>query len=303
MALLGALWNVILPVVIVAGVGAVMGSRFTLDSGTVGRIALHALTPAIALDTLLTTQVSSGLGARIVVAYAIATVVAVVLGLVAAPGMAASARRAVMVSASSVNSGNMGLPISLFALGQAGLDQTVLMFLTSTVLMFVIVPMIMGSEEGLRAAAVKMARLPVLWAVLVAAVLRLVGFTPPLGVMRGIELLSDACLPMALFALGMQLAASGRVRLSRPVVTGSLLRIVVLPAVSLGIGLLCGLHGTALQALVLAQAMPVAVNGYLLTMEYGGDVDSVAHSVTLTTLAGFVTIAGITAALPLMAGL
>ncbi|GAB3710082.1 AEC family transporter [Mariniluteicoccus flavus] len=300
MALLNALWNVILPVVIVAGVGALMGRRFAIDPATIGKLALHALTPAIALHVLLTTKVSGQVGIQIVVAYTLVTLVAVVVARLVSPGLDARARRAVMVSASTVNSGNMGLPIALFALGTAGLEQTVLMFLTSTVLMFVLVPLILGAGDGAISALRGMARLPVLWAVLVAAMLRVAGIELPLGVMRGVELLSDTCLPMALIALGLQLAGSGRLRLTRPVITGALMRIVAMPAAALGIGLALGMHGTPLQALVLAQAMPVAVNGYLLTMEYGGDVESVAHTVTLSTIAGFATIAGITAVLPLL---
>lgn len=298
MALLNALVTVILPVVLVVGVGALLGRRFPLDQDTLGKITLHGLTPAIALHVLLTTRVAAGVGVRIVVAYVVATVGASVVGLVASPGLRARSRRAVMVAAGTANSGNMGLPIALFALGQPGLEQTVLMFIVSIVAMFLLVPLILGSHSGPVAALVGLGRLPMTWAVLVAAALRLTGLMPPVGVMRGIELLADACLPMALLSLGIQLASSGRVRLTRAVLTGTTLRVLVMPVLAVGIGLLCGLHGTPLQALVLAQAMPVAVLAYMLTREYDGDVETIAHSVTLSTAISFVTIAGVTALLP-----
>ena len=62
MALLRALVDVILPVVLVAGVGALLARRFTLDKATITKVALNALTPALALQTVLTTKASGTVG-------------------------------------------------------------------------------------------------------------------------------------------------------------------------------------------------------------------------------------------------
>lgn len=58
----------------------------------------------------------------------------------------------------------------------------------------------------------------------------------------------------------------------------------------------CG--GISLQAFVLAAAMPTAVNAFILAHEYDGDVDFVAHTVTVTTVLSFLSAAIVTALLP-----
>lgn len=302
MALLQAIFNVIVPVVIVAAVGAILGRNFDLSGGTISKISLYALTPALALETLLTTEVSAGDAFQAIGSFTLVTFLGVLLGAVCAIGLPPAQRRAVMVTTSTANSGNMGLPIALFALGQAGFEQSVLLFITSTVLTFIVVPPIFGSA-GVRSALMSMARMPALWAMVVGVGMRLLGWSLPTGVMSGVSLLGQATLPMVLLALGIQLGTTGRPRLNRAVWTGSVLRVLVMPALALGLGLLLGIRGIPLQTLVLTSSMPVAVNAYLLSMEYKGDVKTVADTVTVTTVTSFLTISLVAWVLPWIGGL
>lgn len=298
MSLLHALLNVIVPVVLVAGTGTILARRFTLDAGTISKISINGLTPALALQTLLTTQVSGGDLGMAVLSYTLLTLLAVVLGLVLTPGLAAPQRRAVMASASTANAGNMGLPIALFALGQVGFEHSVMLFMTSVVLTFIVLPVVYGASSGFRSAVMAIVKLPVMWAMAFAIIWRLLGWELPSGVMSGIELLSQATLPMVLLALGIQLGSTGRPRFTRAVGTAVVLRVLVMPAAALGVGLLLGLHGVLLQALVLAMSMPTAVNAYLLSVEFDSDVRTVGDTVTISTVVSFVTIALVTLTLP-----
>lgn len=108
---------------------------------------------------------------------------------------------------------------------------------------------------------------------------------------------------MILLTLGIQLAATGRVRLRRPIVLIALARVAVVPVLALGVGYAVVLRGLPLQTLVLASAMPTAVNAFLLADEYDGDVELVAHTVTVTTLLAFGGATIVTALLPAIAGL
>ena len=301
MGVLLALVNVIVPVLVVAGAGFVVGRIYPLDAGTISKISLNVLTPALCLQVLLTTEVSGQVGLTLIGAYVVVTLVGVALGGILTPGVGGSTRRGVMLSVGLSNSGNMGLPIALFALGQAGFEQSVLIFLASVVLGFIIGPLLLGSGGGVLPALKALLKFPALWAIAVALVMRWLGWSLPGGVMSGVEMLAGATLPIVLLALGIQLGATKKVRLTRPVWTASILRVAVMPVVSLGIGLLFGLRGVPLQALVLAGAMPTAVNAFLLALEYKGDVRTVADSVTLSTILSFISAALVTAALPLIA--
>lgn len=303
MGVVSALLNVMLPVIVVAGVGFVLGRTFELDAPTISKLSLHGMLPPLSLYTLLTTQVSGRVGGLLVGAYLVTTLVACFLGWVATPRLRSGTRRVVMLSASMTNSGNMGLPIALFALGQTGLDQSIIIFLASMVVMFIIAPLVLGSHAGPLSALKELAKLPTIWAIVVAVLLRFGGIELPKGLMSGIKLLADGAVPIFLLALGIQLGSSGVLRLTRAVVTGSLIRIVVMPVVTVFIGYALGLRGVPLQALVLASAMPTAVNAYLFTVEYRADVKTCADTVTLTTALSFATTALVVAALPLVGAL
>lgn len=298
-ALLNALLTVIVPVVLVAGTGAVLGRRYPLDSATISKISLQALTPALALHTLLTTQVTPRAMAQVAVAFLAVTAVGVLLGLGGAAllGLGAPQRRAVMVTGSLGNTGNMGLPIALFALGQVGFEQSVLLFIASVVIGFFLYPLVYGSAGGVGKAVATMVRMPVMWAMALAVVLRVLGLRLPTGVMSGVELLGSAALPMVLLALGIQLGASGRPRITPAVLLATAIRVLVMPALSVPVGLALGMHGLPLQSLVLASAMPSAVNAYLFAVEMDGDVRTVGDTVTVTTLLSFLTVAFVTWAL------
>ncbi|WP_026928391.1 AEC family transporter [Granulicoccus phenolivorans] len=300
MGLLVALVNVILPVIVVAGTGFALGRFFTLDAATISKIALYALTPALCLNVLLTTQVSGQTGVAVVGAYVLVCLLGAAIAGLLTPKVAAPTRRAVMASVAIANSGNMGLPIALFALGQAGFEQSVLMFIASVVLGFIVGPLLFGASGGLKGSLIGLLKLPTLWAIVVALLMRLLGWQLPTGIMRGVEMLSNAALPIVLLSLGIQLGATKRVKLTRAVWTATLIRVLGMPFLSLGIGLLFGLRGVPLQALVLAGAMPTAVNAFLLAMEYKGDVRTTADTVTMTTILSLFSAAAVTAALPLL---
>jgi predicted permease len=295
--------SVVLPVFFVAGVGAILGRRFDLDQTTLTKVSLNGLTPALAMHTLLTTSVTWATAVHLAVAYGVVVVIAVALAAVSTTGLASQTRRAVMACAAIGNNGNMGLPISLFALGSAGLDQSVVIFLCSVLLTFTLGPLLYGSAGGPVGALRSVLRLPVVWAMALALVIRGLAIPVPVGIARGIELLSTATLPMILLALGVQLGTTGRIGLGRAVLTAVGLRTVIMPVVAFGVGLALGLRGLPFQALVLSSAMPTAVNAFLLAREFGGDATTVADAVALSTLASIGSAAVVTASLPFIGGL
>ncbi len=298
--MVSALIDVVLPVVLVAAVGVVIARIFPMDTDTVGKITLYALAPALAFDSLLKTSVSSGEATKLVGGYLIVSVLAGALAALAGVRLPGRTRRVVVTSVILGNNGNFGLPIALLALGQRGLDQAVVLFLCSVVVMYTLGPALLGAHDGPLGALVTVAKLPVTWALLAAALLRLTHLTPPVGIARGAELLAAATVPMVLLSLGIQLGASPRVQISAPVLIAVGLRVLVVPLIGWGVGVLIAMPALALKGLVLACAMPTAVNSFMIAREYGADPDTAAAAVALSTVASIVTIAVVVALLPRM---
>ena len=83
------------------------------------------------------------------------------------------------------------------------------------VLTFVVAPAVYGAEGGVRGTVRAVLRLPAIWAMGVALLVRNLGLPVPVGIGRGIELLSQATLPVLLLALGVQLGASRGLTITR----------------------------------------------------------------------------------------
>ena len=296
--MLAALLQVILPVVIVALVGMLLARNFLLNADTIGKINLYGLTGPLAFDSLMKTQVtiSEGLvlGGGLLLVTAIAAAVAWLVTLRTPRGT----RRGVIGAVILGNNGNFGLPIALLALGQVGLDQAMILFLFSLVVMFTVGPILMGSGGGLLAGLRNFAKLPVTWAMVLAAILRLLGWELPVGVARGIELLAGAAVPMVLLALGVQLTQSRRLHLTRPVLTAVGLRVVAVPLIAVGVAWLLRMDAMSTSSLVLASAMPTAVNAFMLAREYGSDPETAASAVALSTLLSIGTLALVISLIP-----
>lgn len=296
--MLSALLQVILPVVVVALVGMLLARRFELNGDTIGKINLYGLTPALAFDSLMKTQVTIGESAVLVAGMVLVTALGALVGWLASVGSAGRTQRGVVGAVILGNNGNFGLPIALLALGQVGLDQAMILFLASLVIMFTVGPILMGSGGGLLAGVATFARLPVTWAMVLAAVLRLVGWELPIGLMRGIELLAGAAVPMVLLALGVQLTQSQRLQLTRPVLTAVALRIVAVPLIAVGVAWALRMDAMSTSSLVLASAMPTAVNTFMLAREYGSDPETAASAVALSTLLSIGSLALVISLIP-----
>jgi predicted permease len=111
----------------------------------------------------------------------------------------------------------------------------------------------------------------------------------PLRLDEGLELLGGAAIPVALITLGMQLANTN-FYLDREVIVAVGLRLLLAPAIATGVAIAIGLQGQDWQVLVLQGAMPTAVNTFIWTTEFGGDVDLVARAIVLSTLLSAITL-------------
>ncbi|WP_407570067.1 AEC family transporter [Deinococcus altitudinis] len=296
--LLAALLNVMVPVALVAAIGYLLARRLKLDQDTVARLSLYALTPALAFDTILNAQVAAREAATLTLAFLLTWAVTVTLSGLVGRRWPLQTRRSVMASSTIWNSGNLGLPIALFAFGQSGLERALVVFLTGVIGTYILGPAIYNSGAGWRGSLRAILGLPVLWAALAALVWRVSGVGVPLGVSRGVHLLSQATLPLVLLSLGIQLGAAGKLSITPPMVFASGVRLIVGPLAAFGISLLLGLRGQPLAVLVLSASMPTAVNALLLAREYGGDAQTVAGVVLVTTLGALVTVTAVVAALP-----
>lgn len=299
-----ALSNVLLPVMIVAGLGALLASRMRIDQVTVSRLTMYLLIPALVLDVILRTPVRAAEAGQLALAFVLVMGLSLGLGALAGLGRPAAERRSLSAASGIWNSGNMGLPIALFVFGDSGFDRATVVFLVSIVAMYIVGPAIYGSASksgqryGVADILRSVFRLPTVWVALIAVALRVLNVPLPQGVTRGVALLAEATLPLVLLSLGLQLGAGGWPPLHRRVWLAGAARLIGGPLIALGVGSAVGLRSESLAVLVLSASMPTAVNALLIAQEYGGDSETVAGVVLVTTLGSVLTVAAVVALLP-----
>jgi predicted permease len=183
------------------------------------------------------------------------------------------------------NTGNMGLPICLFAFGDVGLALGVCVYATNTFVQFTGGLWLWSGGSSPK----ELLRTPLLYAAALAAIVLATGIAVPVTIVRTTTLLGDFTIPLMSFTLGVTL---GRLQIAnlRSAALLSLLRIGVGLGVGVGLSTLLGLEGAARGVLILQCSMPIAVINYLLAEKYERQAADVASAIVLSTLISLTTL-------------
>lgn len=278
MSFVSALTSAILPVLLVAGVGFVLGRIREVQVDALGTVAVYVLTPCLVFYSLATTSLGSGAVAKIgagVFGYVAAmTVVSSVAA--RALGVDEPHRGAFVLSSTFPNAGNYGIPLARFAFGPIGQSVAVLYIVAQDVLQYTLGVFLAarGGETDLRDSLTQVFRLPLLYGLLAAGLARYLDVVPATdtALMQTVRLVGDAAIPVMLLMLGIQLAntRSGP-SVSRAGVPTAL-KLGVAPLVALVLALALGFADRDVaRVFVLECAMPAAVTPLVLTIEFSGD--------------------------------
>lgn len=177
------------------------------------------------------------------------------------------------------NTGNLGLPLALFAFGDLGLSYAVVVFAIMALYSFTFGVWLVSGGGSL----VKVIKEPMVWAAILGAIFMWQGWSTPRFLTNTLQLIGQMAIPLMLITLGVALA-----RLSPSGLLRATLLSIVKLAICTGIAWVAGLWFTldpvAFGVLVLQVATPVAVTSYLLAQKYGADAESVAGLVVTSTL-------------------
>ncbi|MCM1518030.1 MAG: AEC family transporter [Pseudoflavonifractor sp.] len=124
---------------------------------------------------------------------------------------------------------------------------------------------------------------PVAWAPILAVIWVIVGIPWPEWASPSFDLIAKANASMAVFSAGITLAAI-KISINWQAVLGSILKMIVMPAVVLILGLLCHMDPLNLKMLVVACALPPAFSGIIIADEYDTYVATGTSSLTLSVI-------------------
>ena len=118
----------------------------------------------------------------------------------------------------------------------------------------------------------------------------LAGISLPAMFNTTLGLLSQASLPMGLIAVGAGLRMQGLHSHPGTLWYGVAVKLLVLPSIAWGLALAFGLSGMYFHIPVLMAALPVSTMAYVLAKRMGGDGDTIAAQVMLSTLLSSLTL-------------
>jgi predicted permease len=177
------------------------------------------------------------------------------------------------------NTGNLGLPLALFAFGDEGLSYAIIVFAIMALWSYTYGIWLVAGSGSLG----RVLREPLVWATILGALFMWQGWETPGFVTNTLELIGQMAIPMMLITLGVavaRLSAKGMLR----AIGLSFVKLSLCVAVAWGVGSVFELDRVAFGVLVLQVATPVAVTSYLIAEKYGADAPSVAGLVVASTL-------------------
>lgn len=278
--------QIVAPVFLLAaiGYGWVRGLGWKYDVEFVTRLSMTLAIPCLIFMALMRSEVDPAVLRDTVLATIVAYgVVALVFwALVALAGFDMATYWAPMTFG---NTGNIGLPVALFAFGQAGFDFAVVIFAVMAIMSFTFgVWVVAGGGSPVTAL-----KEPLVWGAVLGLVFMLMGWRVPEWMGNTLDMIGQIAIPLMLITLGVAISRLQPRALGRAVWL-SALKLAVCVSVPLAVGVWFGLPRLALGVLVLQVATPVAVTSYMLATKYRAKADEVAGLVMVSTLISVVAI-------------
>ncbi|WP_420396240.1 AEC family transporter [Nioella sp.] len=277
--------EIVAPVFLLAATG--FGWRkFGLDYPVefVTRLAMTIAVPCLIFTALMQTEIDpaalSAMTLASLLAYALMGVLSA--GLILVAGID---RRTFLAPTIFGNTGNLGLPLALFAFGDAGLGYGVVIFAIMAVLSFTIGIRLVSDQASI----MRVLREPMVWASLLGAIFLWQGWQTPLWLTNSLSLAGQLAIPLMLFTLGVAVARLTPKGVGRAVLL-SLAKLVIGISAGVAAGWALGLEQVAFAVIILQMATPVGVSSYLLAERFRADADAVAGYVVISTLISVLTL-------------
>jgi malonate transporter and related proteins len=200
------------------------------------------------------------------------------------------------------NIGYMGPGLALATLGAEATAPVALIFCFDTLLLFSLVPLLMGfagtQQKTIAATALEVVRRivtnPFMIASALGAASAALHFEPPVALDRLMGFLQNAAAPCALFVLGVTVALRPLDRMPWEVPFLVAIKLVVHPAIVLGLLSLLGPFTEAwVAAAVLMAALPPALNVFVFARQYDTWVEQASGAVLVGTLVSVFTLTSV----------
>lgn len=257
------------------------------------KLVLNITIPCMILASVMTGEVLPELGTVLSVWKMMAVFYAVeVVFVLAVPpvlGGSAAQKGVWRFSLFFPNAMFIGYPVLEALFGESAIFYAVMLTLPFNVLSYSVGPLMLG---GFRRFSRRSLCTPCMISSVLSLLIVLLGIQVPPMAGRVLDFVGDLTAPLSLLVLGSILAGMpvGKVLTMPRIWIFAAFRLVIMAGAALLILNRMGLDPVVMGVGVVVMAMPAAVNGVMICMEYGGDSECMAQTIFVTTLLSIVTI-------------
>jgi len=260
------------------------------------RLVYHIAIPAMIFRAVSRVHIASALNLKVLAV----TIAMVGLGCLAALAVVrlvrpSSPRSGTFAqSAFHGNLGYIGLPVTLYFMGEAGLARGSLiagfvMIAQNTLSVFVLQHFGSAGEGGWRQMVRRILFNPVIFSALAGMAYSGIGLPMPTVVERSLAVLSGMALPLALLLIGAGLSFA-LIRAQFALAAGaSAIKLLVMPGVGLVLLRLTGAAPAEFLPGIILLCAPTATLTYVMSREMGGDENLAVATISLSTLLSVAT--------------
>ena len=144
-------------------------------------------------------------------------------------------------------------------------------------------------KQSVRTIVMTVIRNPLIWACAIGLAVNLLHLPLPKIWHDVADALSRSSLAIGLLVTGAGLHLNGLLRPSLGAAIGVVFKLVLMPALAMGLGVWFGLSGNSLAIVAICSAVPTSSSAYVMARQMGGDAPLLAQIITLQTIFAAVT--------------
>ena len=282
------LFEVLFPVFFVVGIGYFLGKKNPkIDTSFITNFAANIGSPGMIIYSITSTDISFNIFMEYFWYYSVAMVIFTLIGIVFLFFLKTKDIIRELPPFIMPNTGNMGLPICLFAYGSQGLGVAAAISALIILSHFTLGIFLADRKFNLTV----IFRNPPFYAIIISVIILYFNFEVPLFIENTTFMLMYATIFLILMSLGISLTRF-KVFSFKKALISSIGRVILGPIIGFLLIIFFGLEGVAAGVLLIQCAMPSAVLNYLIASIYSPKkiVDSVASTIVVSTVMSFITV-------------
>lgn len=287
--------EIILPIFILIGIGALLQKKFRLDLYTLSKLNMYYLSPAIVFSKLYSSDLPLSLFGGVLLFSAALSAIMFLLTMLVGKFSRIDKRKQTAFTHSVLfyNSANYGIPVNELVFRHdpfaSAIQISKMIYQNILVYSYGVFALNSLSKDQFKA-ILEYLRLPIFYALFLGLSFNVFQVELPSFIVTPIDYIANALIAIALLTLGCQIATYTPNFRNALMYVSLFMRLLLAPAIALVILKFLQLEGILAQALLISTAMPTAVNSSIIAQEYNNEPQYAAQTVVMSTIISSVTL-------------